>query len=173
VVGRKDIMDWLDFKVAKDTGHEKISHQGTFNANPISAAAGIATLEIIAATDACARANAHGEAVRAKMNEVLEDERLKWAVHGSYSGMHIYTNPEGADIVPSQFDAVPFIPKMLNKPRGEGVAGQVRLGMLVNGVDMNSGPSAWISAMHGAEEMAITVDAFRATIRALKREGPV
>jgi glutamate-1-semialdehyde 2,1-aminomutase len=173
VVGRKDIMDWLDFKVAKDTGHEKISHQGTFNANPISAAAGIATLEIIAATDACARANAYGEAVRAKMNEVLEDERLKWAVHGSYSGMHIYTNPEGADIVPSQFDAVPFIPKMLNKPRGEGVAGQVRLGMLVNGVDMNSGPSAWISAMHGAEEMAITVDAFRATIRALKREGLV
>ena len=62
------------------------------------------------------------------MNEVLEEERMKWAVHGSYSGMHIYTNPEGADIVPSQFDAVAFIPKMLNKPRGEGVAGQLRMG---------------------------------------------
>ncbi len=86
VVGRKDIMDWLDFKVAKETGQEKISHQGTFNANPISAAAGIATLEIIAATDACARANAYGEAVRAKMNEVLAEERVKWAVHGSYPG---------------------------------------------------------------------------------------
>jgi glutamate-1-semialdehyde 2,1-aminomutase len=173
VVGRKDIMDWLDFKVARDTGHEKISHQGTFNANPISAAAGIATLEIIAATDACARANAYGEAVRAKMNEVLAEERVKWAVHGSYSGMHIYTNAEGADIVPSQFDAVAFIQTMLNKPRGEGVAGQLRLGMLVNGVDMNSGPSAWISSMHGEEEMAITIDAFRATIRALKREGMI
>jgi glutamate-1-semialdehyde 2,1-aminomutase len=173
VVGRKDIMDWLDFKVAKDSGREKISHQGTFNANPISAAAGIATLEIIAATDACARANAYGEALRAKMNEVLEEERVKWAVHGSHSGMHIYTNSEGADIVPGQFDAVPFIQKMLNKPRGEGVAGQLRIGMLVNGVDMNSGPSAWISAMHGEAEMAITVDAFRATIRALKLEGMV
>jgi len=53
------------------------------------------------------------------------------------------------------------------------VAGKVRLGLLVNGVDMNSGPSAWISAMHGEEEMAITVDAFRATVRALKREGVV
>ena len=29
-------------------------HPGTFNANPVSAAAGIATLEIIAGTDACA-----------------------------------------------------------------------------------------------------------------------
>lgn len=173
VTGRKDIMDWLDFKVTKAAGQEKISHQGTFNANPVSAAAGIATLEIIATTDACARANAFGEAVRAKMNEVLEEEKVKWAVHGSYSGLHVYTNSEGADIVPSRFDPVPFIPKMLNKPRGEGVSGQLRVGMLVNGVDMNSGPSAWISAMHGPEEMALTVDAFRTTIRALKREGMI
>ncbi|HEY4171507.1 MAG TPA: aminotransferase class III-fold pyridoxal phosphate-dependent enzyme, partial [Rhodopila sp.] len=158
VTGRKDILDWLDFKVTKAAGQEKISHQGTFNANPISAAAGIAALEIIATTDACARANAFGETVRAKMNEVLEEEKLNWAVFGSYSGFHVYTNSDGADIVPSRFDAVPFIPKMLNKPRGEGVSGQLRVGMLVNGVDMNSGPSAWISATHGPEEMAITVE---------------
>jgi glutamate-1-semialdehyde 2,1-aminomutase len=173
VVGRKDILDWLDFKVTKTAGKEKIAHPGTFNANPVSAAAGIATLEILAGTDACARANAYGETVRAKMNEVLEDEGLKWAVHGSYSGIHIYTNPEGADIVPSKFDAVSFIQRMIDKPRGEGVTGQVRMGLLVNGVDINSGPSGVISAMHGEEEMAITVDAFRATIRALKREGTV
>jgi glutamate-1-semialdehyde 2,1-aminomutase len=170
VVGRKDILDWLDFKVTKDAGREKIAHLGTFNANPVSAAAGIATLEILATTDACARANAFGASVRAKMNEVLEDEGVKWAVHGSYSGLHIYTNPEGADIVPSQFDAAAFIPKMIDKPRGEGITGQVRMGLLVNGVDINSGPSGTISAMHGEEEMAITVAAFRATIRALRRE---
>jgi glutamate-1-semialdehyde 2,1-aminomutase len=173
VVGRKDIMDWLDFKVSKAAGHEKIAHPGTFNANPVSAAAGIATLEILAGTDACARANAFGETIRGKMNEVLEEEKVKWAVHGSYSGMHIYTNPEGDDIVPGTFDAVSYIQKMIDKPRGEGVTGQVRMGLLVNGVDMNSGPSGTISAMHGEEEMAVTVDAFRATVRALKREGMV
>ena len=171
VVGRKDIMDWLDFKVTKAAGREKIAHPGTYNANPVSAAAGIATLQILSTTDACARANAFGAEVRAKMNAVLEEERVKWAVHGSYSGMHIYTNPDGADIVPSQFDAAAYIQKMIDKPRGEGVTGQVRMGLLVNGVDMNSGPSGTISAMHGEEEMATTVDAFRATIRALKRQG--
>ena len=173
VAGRKDIMDWLDFKVTKQAGREKIAHPGTFNANPVSAAAGIATLEILAGSDACARANVYGETIRARMNEVLEDERVNWAVHGSYSGMHIYTNPEGADIVPSRFDAAAFIPRMIDKPRGEGVTGQLRMGLLVNGVDMNSGPSGMISAMHGEEEMATTVDAFRATVRALKREGAV
>ncbi len=173
VVGRKDILDWLDFAVAKATGREKVAHLGTFNANPVSAAAGIATLEIVAGTDACARANAFGETIRGRMNEVLREERVKWAVHGSYSSMHIYTNPDGADIVPGQFDAVSFSQRMMEKPRGEGITGQVRMGLLVNGVDMNSGPSAWISATHGEEEMAVTVDAFRATIRALKREGAV
>jgi glutamate-1-semialdehyde 2,1-aminomutase len=107
------------------------------------------------------------------MNAVLEEERIKWAVHGSYSGIHIYTNPEAADIVPNEFDAGAFIPTMLAKPRSDGVAGQVRMGLLVNGVDMNTGPSGYISAMHGEEEIAVTVDAFRATVRALKREGTI
>jgi glutamate-1-semialdehyde 2,1-aminomutase len=130
-------------------------------------------LEILAATDACARANAFGDEVRAKMNAVLEEEGIKWAVHGSYSGIHIYTNPDGAHIVPSQFDAAAFNPAMLAKPRVEAITGKVRMGLLVNGVDMNSGPSGYISAMHGDEEMAVTIDAFRATLRALKREGVI
>jgi glutamate-1-semialdehyde 2,1-aminomutase len=170
VAGRKDILDWLDFEVAKSTGHEKIGHQGTFNANPVSAAAGIATLEILASTDACARANAYGAEVRAKMNEVLEDEGVKWAVFGTYSGLHIFTNPEGADIVPSRFEAAAFMPQLMAK---SDMPARVRMGMLVNGVDLNTAPSGTISAMHGEEEMAITVDAFRATIRALRREGAI
>lgn len=172
VVGRKDILDWLDFKVAKAAGLEKIAHNGTFNANPLSAAAGIATLEIVGSTDACARANAFGDAVRARMNEVLAEEGVAWAVHGTYSSLHIYTNPEGADIVPGRFDAAAFIPRMLNK-RGVDISGPVRMGLLVNGVDVNSALSGWISATHGEEELAATADALRATVRALRREGVI
>jgi len=171
VAGRNDVLDLLDFAKTKAAGTEKIAHPGTFNANPMSAAAGIATLQIIATTDACARANAYGEALRARMNEVLEDEKVSWSVHGSYSGFHVFTNPGGARISPRDFDASAFIPSMLGKVRGEGITSQVRLGMLVNGVDVNSGPSGTISATHGEEEMATTVDAFRSTLRALRREG--
>ena len=53
VAGRKDILDLLDFEVARAAGREKIAHQGTYNANPLSAAAGIATLQIVATGDAC------------------------------------------------------------------------------------------------------------------------
>ena len=60
VAGRKDVLDLLDFAAAKGAGSEKIEHPGTFNANPLSAAAGVATLEIIRCTDACERANRFG-----------------------------------------------------------------------------------------------------------------
>ena len=98
---------------------------------------------------------------------------MNWAVYGSYAGFHVYTNPGDAALTPANFDPYAFIPAMLGRSRGEGVTGQLRMGMLINGVDMNAGPSGTISATHGEEEMAITVDAFRATIRGLKREGLV
>jgi glutamate-1-semialdehyde 2,1-aminomutase len=173
VCGRKDILDLLDFEVTKAAGREKIGHQGTFNANPVSAAAGVAALSIVKTTDACDRANAFAATLRAKMNEVLEDEHVKWAVHGTYSGMHIFTNPDGDDIVPSRFDPVPYVPRMIVKSRHDGMPVKARMGLLVNGVDMNTGPSGWVSATHGEEEMALTVDAFQATIAALKREGEI
>ena len=173
VVGRKDILDLLDFKATKALGREKIGHQGTFNANPVSAAAGIATLQILASTDACAKASAFGTAVRAAMNDVLEDEQVPWAVYGSDSVLHIYTNPDGDAIVPARFDAVNYVARMIGKTKPDPMPAKVRMGMLVNGVDLTTGPAGWISAVHGAEEMAVTIEAFRATIRALKREGAV
>src|SRR5271169_485765 len=75
VTGRKDILDLLDFQVTKAAGKEKIGHPGTFNANPLSASAGVAALAIVGTTDACARANRFGETLRRRINEVLEEER--------------------------------------------------------------------------------------------------
>ena len=85
VTGRKDILDLLDFQVTKAADREKIAHPGTFNANPLSAAAGIAALEIVGTTDACARANRYGESLRRRVNEVFEEERLPWAAYGTFS----------------------------------------------------------------------------------------
>ena len=52
VTGRKEILDGLDHAAAKAAGREKIYHPGTYNANPVSAAAGVAMLTEIAGTDA-------------------------------------------------------------------------------------------------------------------------
>jgi glutamate-1-semialdehyde 2,1-aminomutase len=169
VGGRKDILDLLDFGATKASGREKIGHPGTYNANPLSAAAGIATLEVIAAGEATAHANAYGEALRRAMNDVLEDQEVAWAVHGSYSGFHISVADPGGR--PHEFDAVAAIPRMLSQKPPAALANRVRMGMLNHGVDITPALGGTISAMHGEEELAITVDAFRQTLRDLRSEG--
>ena len=94
VAGRKDILDLLDFQVTKAADREKITHQGTFNANPLSAAAGVAALEIVGTTDACAAANRYADAMRRRINEVFEEEHVPWAAYGMFSNFHFFTNPE-------------------------------------------------------------------------------
>jgi glutamate-1-semialdehyde 2,1-aminomutase len=48
IVGRKDIMDLFLFKDENWNRYDRVSHSGTFNANPLCAASGIAYLKIIA-----------------------------------------------------------------------------------------------------------------------------
>ena len=64
VAGRADIMSQLDAAAAKAAGREKIGHQGTFNANPLCAAAAVATLSIVESEDVCARAERTAEDIR-------------------------------------------------------------------------------------------------------------
>src|SRR6185295_5965754 len=71
VVGRRDILDHLDQAACVAASREKIPHQGTFNANPLSAAAGIATLEIVATTDACQQANDYAARLREALARTL------------------------------------------------------------------------------------------------------
>ena len=104
LAGRKDLLDFLDFEVTSADGREKINHQGTYNANPVSAAAGTEMLRIVGSTDACARANDFGEHLRAALNEVLIDEDVPWAAYGTFSGFHVFLNPEGRSLRPDRFD---------------------------------------------------------------------
>ena len=172
VVGRKEILAALDFAAERRGGREKIQHQGTFNANLVSAAAGIATLEIIASTDACARANDYGTELRDQLNAVLKEESVAWAAYGEFSGFHLFTNPRKRAIVPDQFVPLDIPYEEFIEKQGD-VVHKLRLAMLLNGVDFNGNPGGVISAAHGAAELTETVDAFREAVRLLKREDVI
>ena len=105
VTGRTDILELLDFDVAAEKGFEKIGHQGTYNANPMSATAGITALGIINAGDANDAANASGAKLRRLCNEVIAEEGLPWACYGEFSGFYFFLNPQGLPVDPLNFDA--------------------------------------------------------------------
>jgi glutamate-1-semialdehyde 2,1-aminomutase len=83
--GRMDIMALLDPR----GGSPAIPHGGTFNGNPVGAAAGIATLEALT-PEVYARLNALGDLVRARVTELCA--RLGVAVQvtgiGSLFNLH-------------------------------------------------------------------------------------
>ncbi len=173
LAGRRDILEGLDFAAAKAAGRERVAHQGTYNANPLSAAAGIATLEKIAATDACARASSATAKLRAGMNEVLAREGVPWAVYGDYSLFHVFTNPKGLDIDPKRFDPLELGFDGLKKAKNPALANNLRLAMLIAGVDIMGAPGGIVSATHGDREIEQTADAFRQAVRMLKAENGI
>jgi glutamate-1-semialdehyde 2,1-aminomutase len=169
VGARKDILDWLDFDVAASSKRERVNHQGTHNAHPCSAAAGIATLDIIRDSDVCQRASALAAKLRAGLNEVLEAEGIPWAIYGEHSFFHLHSNPLGEAIRPTSFDARKLTIEAL-KGKDERMLGKLRLAMLVHGVDMKGFRGGIVSAAHTDADIAFTVDAWRKSLRDLKKE---
>ncbi|MEQ9125910.1 MAG: aminotransferase class III-fold pyridoxal phosphate-dependent enzyme [Alphaproteobacteria bacterium] len=172
VAGKAEIFDLLDFEKARAGGFEKIGHQGTYNANPVAAAAGLAALKLIAAGGVCDKANAYGDAMRAGFNDVIRKAGVPWAAYGEHSAVHIFTNPEGRDVDPDSFDALSN-PFMELKANARDSAQKLRLAMLTNGVDITGWPGGTISASHGDAELAETLTAFETSLRMLKDEGVV
>lgn len=171
VAGRKDILDWIDFEVSAAKGREKIRHQGTYNANPVSAAAGIETLTRIRDTDACARANAAARALRDGMNRVLAEEGIPWAVYGEHSVIHFFTNPDGLDLDPLRWDANAQDPEVFGADPRRTLMAKLYLALVVNGIDPKGPRGAILSATHGEAEIGEATEAWRRALRMLKEEG--
>lgn len=171
IVGRADLMEALSFPAPG--GKEKIPHQGTFNANPLSAAAGIATLEIVAAGEVCQRASDYARRLREALNRVLREQQVPWAAYGSFSGFHVFTNPEGLKVTPEEIDAGRYDYRVLKAPPRPGLITKLRLGMLLHGVEIFSWPGGPTSAVHTDDDLERTVAAFDQTLRMLRDEGDV
>jgi glutamate-1-semialdehyde 2,1-aminomutase len=173
VAGSRDVMDQLDAAAAKVAQREKIGHQGTFNANPLCAAAAVATLELVAATEACAEAEATAETIRAGMRRILIEEDVPWGIYGEASTFVIFPNPGRVAIDPATFDPLQLGFKGIKGARDANLVNRLRLAMLANGVDIMGGPGGVVSATHGPGEVARTLEAFRTAVRWMRAEGDV
>ena len=170
VVGRRRFMDFLDFQVSESKSREKIYHPGTFNANPVSAAAGKTALNIIATKNSPEIANTAGEQLRVGLRQVLMEEGVAWGVYGRSSVVHVFTNPRNLDLDPASFDPLEIAPDLI-KEKSAVTVNRLRLAMLVNGVDTGGWPIGVVSSTHDRAAVEHTVGAFRESLRMLKAES--
>ncbi len=173
VAGRADILDQLDARAAAAAGREKIAHQGTYNANPLCAAAAVATLSLIETGDVCARAERTAEALRSGLRTIVIEEGIPWGIYGEASSFQIFQNPKGLELDPARFDPVALGFKGLKGAKDASLAHRLRIAMIANGVDIMGAPGGLVSAVHGPEEVARTLQAFRTALRWMKAEGDI
>jgi glutamate-1-semialdehyde 2,1-aminomutase len=168
VAGRADILALLEFRHnGSAVSPPRVPHQGTFNAAPVSAAAGIATLKMIRNSDAIERANRSAAALRDGMNAVLHRRGVRGCAYGRFSEFHFFAgNATVEDICESRVPwqtLKPGAPSMLHH--------KLRLGFLLHGVDIVGWPGGLVSAVHTPEDIARTVDAFDRSLEMLAAEG--
>src|SRR5262249_47387168 len=163
VVGKRDILQVQTFKgeLHKDR-FERVLQQGTFNANPLSAAAGLNALQIVAEGWATEQANKAGEQLRTGLRDTMERRGVAGAVLGDFSVFQILLG-EGMDEAAATTDVQRLM-------AGRGAVNTLRKAMLLNGVDlMRSG--GFTSIEHGERELEHTVKAFDRALETLQREG--
>jgi glutamate-1-semialdehyde 2,1-aminomutase len=174
LAGRADVLDAIDFR----PGKPKMRHPGTYNGNPLSAAAGIAALTHIATGEPCAAANETGRVLRNELNAMFTRNGWPWIAYIDFSMFRLIPNYHGPRPEPATAADDGMIPydgdlnKLDGVPANPKLRHQFRMAMLLHGVDM-PGLAGWIGAMHGPQEIAKTVSAVEQSVQELMAEGLV
>ncbi len=164
VGGRADIIDILKPKAPPQ---KYISHTGTWNANPLTAAAGVAACKLYLDGKVQINANQVAADLRKKGNQVLKELNINGRLYGR-SILHLYFGPieyePSDDTLPPTMD----IPKLIG---GLSLKMRLCLHLLQRGVSI-MGPRQFIlSAVHTEEDIDQTVKAFADSLDAMVAEG--
>ena len=158
--GRADLLDALAFG---NRHGKKMKHPGTFNGNPLSAAAGCAALDELADGIACQRSTESARQLRSRLNELFARKKAPWLAYGDFSMIHILPNYDGAAPVGDDFIPYDGDYRRLDTDQPAELKYAFRMALLTHGVDW-FGLSGMTSAVHTDDDLDRTVEAFDRTI---------
>lgn len=149
--GRADILSLLEFRDDPQwLRFGRINHPGTFNANPLSAAAGVACLKVVRDGAIQKKATATADKLRGEFNAILKRRGVAGEAGGEVSLLAV-SLPD-------------------TKLKGKKFTSRLRMAMQLGGVDFN-GASMIVSAVHSDADVARTVEAFDQAIGLLQEDG--
>lgn len=169
LAGKAELMEALDFE---NRYGQKMKHPGTYNGNPLSAAAGIAVLEQVATGRPCEQANAMGRLLRQALNEVFERKGVDWIAYGEFSMVNVV--PEYSGPRPDSDDFIPYnnAVEKLDRKINPRLSHAFRCALLLGGADF-FGWRAMTSAAHTEEDVQKTAMAIDRAIDLLRADGLV
>ena len=171
VAGRQEVLAFIEFKESVRADFSgRIPHPGTFNANPLSAAAGGAALQVVATGDPHRHADALTRTLVGRLNEVIRSEGVPGCAYGHASLFHIILGEDCAPPIDGftwdwQGHPGHRVPRLSSE-----ALWALRRGMLNEGVDlMESG--GLVSAAHTQQDVDHTIQAFTSTVRRMREEA--
>ena len=172
VGGKRHILDML--AITGDPEHDttkRVAHGGTYNAQPITAAAGIAQLNEIAETDAIERADRAAKRLKDGINEAFTKNEVVGHAHGLSSLVKINL---GYDCnCDRELCTMPHEEISNSMPPEKCRA--LRQAMLVNGSDAMdwNGMCFVVSSAHTDQVIDRTLDGFDQALKDLREDGVV
>ena len=158
VVGKREFMSMMAHRGDPVWDRaSRVAQNGTFNSNPVCAAAGVATLEIIADGALHARANKAGDELRTGIGEAMKRVGVPGSCFGEASIVHV------------SFEGKPGLAGF-DRPRRGDLYGLLRLALLNNGVDC-AAHHGWISATHTADDLARSVAGYEQAFKDMAADG--
>jgi len=166
LAGRADLMEALAF----DNPHgQKMKHPGTYNANPLSAAAGVAALDIVATAEPSNKANESAAKLRQSLNQIFAEKSSRLVAYGDFSAIKIHADFEGPH--PTTDDEIPFGGDWRRLDiKADGRLGHAfRCALLLGGVDW-FGWGGSTSLAHSDADISQTTQAFSNAIDMLRED---
>ena len=166
VVGRADIMDAFN---PSRPAEQRIRHSGTWNANPLEAAAGIAACRLYQTGEHQKKAAEAAGYFREQANRVLKEKGIEGRFYGR-NIVHLYLGP--ADFEPAD-DTLPPTKDFgkLMSTKSQPILTQLALHQLQGGVTPHR-LNLWImSSAHTKEDIDGTIEVLTDSFDALITEG--
>lgn len=167
VGGKADIIDMIAHRGDPAWDNvRRVYHPGTFNANPLSAAAGAVALEMLATQPINQQADAMAARLKAGLNEVLGRLEIPGHVHGIASMLHI---------VLADFDyaseTYTTSHRKISEAAGSAATTAMKRGLQNRGVDIMGRETILVSGVHNEADIDQTIEAFADTMTAVRAEG--
>ncbi len=169
IAGKADIINLMEFH--NDPEYDKnrrVSHPGTFNANPISAAAGCKALELLDTTPVNATADAAAAKLKAGLNDLLMRMEIPGCATGVGSLLFVRLGVDHEcdnEVCILSHDQM----KVVSDPKRDA---QLQLALLNNGVDpMGGGTRFVVGAAHSDEDVATTVASYEKALTDVREMG--
>ena len=167
VAGREEVLALLDLREGDDgwNRRRRVPHQGTYNAQPPAAAAGIAALRLIAAGGEIERADQTTAELVRGLNALFAEEGVAGSAWGVSSMWHLnlgYPAPRPAEVEWDALEPPDGVTPELETP--------LKQALLNHGVDL-MGSGGMVSSAHGSAEIEATIGALRAAVGDLRAEG--